>query len=110
MIHDEGRRIEERVTINQEFESLGAFVREYVTNISRSGAFLRCNDPLPIGTKIKVTFLVIDDEVESVEAVGEVVRVQNDPPGMGVVFTQIDAKSDAVLERMLEKAKAARVP
>ncbi len=109
MIRDEGRRIEERVTINQEFESLDAFVREYVANISRSGAFLRCNDPLPIGTKVKVQFLVIDDEVESVEAEGEVVRVQNDPPGMGVVFTQVDAKSDAVLERMLEKAKAARV-
>ncbi|MFO0563502.1 MAG: PilZ domain-containing protein [Polyangiales bacterium] len=109
MIRDEGRRIEERVTINQEFESLDAFVREYVANISRSGAFLRCNDPLPIGTKVKVAFLVIDDEVESVEAEGEVVRVQNDPPGMGVVFTQVDAKSDAVLERMLEKAKAARV-
>jgi uncharacterized protein (TIGR02266 family) len=106
MIRDEGRRIEERVTINQEFESLDAFVREYVANISRSGAFMRCNEPLPVGTKVKVRFLVIDDEVETVQAEGEVVRVQNDPPGMGVVFTTIDEKSDAILARMLEKAKA----
>jgi uncharacterized protein (TIGR02266 family) len=110
MIRDEGRRIEERVTINQEFESLDAFVREYVANISRSGAFLRCNEPHPVGTRVRVRFLVIDDEVESVEGEGEVVRVQNDPPGMGVVFTQLDEKSDAVVQRMLEKARASRVP
>lgn len=108
MIRDEGRRIEERVTINQEFESLDAFVREYVANISRSGAFIRCSEPMPVGTKVKVRFLVIDDEVESVEGEGEVVRVQNDPPGMGVVFSELDPTSDAVVKKMLEKALAGR--
>jgi hypothetical protein len=28
------------------------------------------------------------DDIETIEGVGEVVRVQNDPPGMGVVFTR----------------------
>ncbi len=34
-------RREERVTINKEFESFDQFIQEYVTNISRSGAFVR---------------------------------------------------------------------
>lgn len=108
MIRDEGRRIEERVTINQEFESLDSFVREYVANISRSGAFLRCSEPMPVGTKVRVKFVVIDDEIENVEGEGEVVRVQNDPPGMGVVFDRLDERSSAIIERMMEKVRTGR--
>jgi uncharacterized protein (TIGR02266 family) len=109
MIRDEGRRVEERVTINQEFESLDAFVREYVANISRSGAFLRCNEPMPVGTRVRVKFVVIDDEIENVEGEGEVVRVQNDPPGMGVVFDRLDERSASIIARMMEKVRTGRL-
>ena len=63
---DDGRRVEERVTINQEFESFDAFIDEYVTNISRSGAFIKCKAPLPVGTKVNLKFTVIADDIESV--------------------------------------------
>lgn len=46
------RRGEERVTINKEFETFDAFFHEYVTNISRSGIFVRSKNPLPVGTEI----------------------------------------------------------
>ncbi len=108
MIRDDGRRVEERVTINQEFESLDSFVREYVANISRSGAFLRCNEPMPVGTRVRVKFVVIDDEIENVEGEGEVVRVQNDPPGMGVVFDRLDERSSGIIQRMMEKVRSGR--
>src|SRR6476469_9429621 len=98
MATDDGRRVEERVTINQEFESFDAFVQEYVTNISRSGAFIKCLAPLPVGTKVNLRFTVIADDVETIEGVGEVVRVQNDPPGMGVVFTNLTANSAKLIE------------
>ncbi|MDP3277474.1 MAG: PilZ domain-containing protein [Deltaproteobacteria bacterium] len=110
MILDESRRIEERVTINQEFESLESFLREYVANISRSGAFIRCPDPLPIGTRVRVKFLVIDEDLKQVEGEGEVIRVQNDPPGMGVLFSSLDAQSAALLELLLERAKNTKAP
>ena len=42
------RRDEDRVTINKEFESFDAFIAEYVTNISRSGVFVRSKNPLPV--------------------------------------------------------------
>jgi hypothetical protein len=103
---DEGRRVEERVTINQEFESFDAFIQEYVTNISRSGAFIKCAAPLPIGTKVNLRFTVIADDIETIEGVGEVVRVQPDPPGMGVVFTNLTAHSSKLIEALLVQRRA----
>jgi Tfp pilus assembly protein PilZ len=95
------RRRDERVTINKEFESFDAFVHEYVTNISRSGAFVRCASPLPIGTEVNLRFTVIMDEVEHIEGLGKVVRVDDDPPGMGVVFTALPEYSQRLIARLL---------
>ncbi len=82
--HDERR--DERVTINKEFESFDAFIQEYVTNISRTGVFIKTATPLPVGTSVNLGSRVIMDDIETVEGIGEVVRVEADPPGMGVVF------------------------
>ena len=102
---DPGRR-DERVTINKEFESYDAFINEYVTNISRTGVFVRSKTPLAVGTKVNLRFTVIMDDIETIEGVGKVVRVQDDPPGMGVVFTRISHHSQRLLERLLTLREA----
>ena len=66
-------RREERVTINKEFESFDQFIQEYVTNISRSGAFIRTDQPLPVGTEVNLRFTVIMDDIESIEGLGRAV-------------------------------------
>jgi Tfp pilus assembly protein PilZ len=101
MAEGEPRRREERVTINKEFESFDAFVHEYVINISRSGAFVRSQSPLPVGTEVNLKFTVIMDDVECIEGIGKVVRVDNDPPGMGVVFTSLSEYSQKLISRLL---------
>src|ERR1700727_2257573 len=83
----------DRVTINKEFESFDAFIQEYVTNISRTGVFIKSQQPLPIGTQVNLRFTVIMDDIETIEGVGEVVRVEASPPGMGVVFRELSAYS-----------------
>lgn len=97
----EAGRKDERVTINKEFESYDAFISEYVTNISRSGVFVRSKTPLAIGTKVNLTFTVIMEDIETVEGVGEVVRVHDDPPGMGVVFTELSGYSKGLIDKLL---------
>jgi len=97
------QRTDRRLTINKEFESFDAFVHEYVTNVSRSGVFIRSKDPLPVGTKVNLTFTVIMDEVETIEGSGEVVRTQDDPSGMGVVFTELTDYSEGLLARLLTR-------
>ena len=101
MAEGEARRRDERMTINKEFESFDAFVHEYVTNISRSGAFVRSQTPLPVGTEVNLKFTVIMDDVEHIEGLGKVVRVDHDPPGMGVVFTSLSEYSLKLISRLL---------
>ena len=98
---DREARKNERVTINKEFESYDAFITEYVTNISRTGVFVRSKTPLAIGTKVNLRFTVIMDDIETVEGVGEVARVHEDPPGMGVVFTELSGYSKGLIDKLL---------
>jgi Tfp pilus assembly protein PilZ len=94
-------RENERVTINKEFDSFDQFMDEYVTNISRSGAFVKTSTPLPVGTEVDLRFTVVMDGIETIEGVGEVVRVETDPAGIGVVFKQLSGYSAKLIEKLL---------
>jgi hypothetical protein len=91
----------ERLTINKEFESFDAFIQEYVTNISRTGVFIKAAEVVPVGTHVNLRFTVIMDDIETIEGVGEVVRIEDNPPGMGVVFREIGAYSKAIIDKLL---------
>jgi len=101
---------DDRVTINHEFSSVDEFIVEYVTNISRSGAFIKTKDPLPLGTKVNLRFTVIIDELETIEGLGEVVRVQHDPPGMGVVFVELTSHSQDLIAKLITKRRIGQRP
>ena len=100
------RRIDARRTINHEFTSVEQFINEYVMNLSRSGVFIKSDDPLPIGTKVNLRFTVIFEDLETIEGVGEVVRrvepgQDGEVPGMGVVFVELTQFSRELIERIL---------
>ncbi|MFO0594302.1 MAG: PilZ domain-containing protein [Myxococcaceae bacterium] len=100
------RRIEARRSINHEFSSVEQFISEYVINMSRSGVFIKSDDPLPIGTHVNLKFTVILDDLETIEGIGEVVRVVHpdtpgQTPGMGVVFVELTQISKDLIERIL---------
>jgi hypothetical protein len=101
MSHDDDKREAPRLTINKEFESFDAFIQEYVTNISKTGVFIKSQTPLDVGTKVNLRFTVIMDDIETIEGAGEVVRVEKEPPGMGVVFRELTAYSKGLLEKLL---------
>jgi uncharacterized protein (TIGR02266 family) len=99
------QRKEKRITINRDFANLDEFIIEYVQNISRSGVFIKSDDPLPVGTMVDLKFTVIMDELETIEGIGKVVRVVepggDETPGMGVVFTKLSSYSNQLIEKML---------
>jgi uncharacterized protein (TIGR02266 family) len=99
------RRQADRVQVNHEFHSIEEFITEYVSDISRTGVFIRSDDPLPAGTKVDLKFTVIDVDFETIEGVGEVTRVVPpggaEPPGMGVVFVELTKSSQSLVERLL---------
>ena len=95
----------ERITINKEFDSVEALIDEYVTNISKSGVFIRSEDPLPVGTKVNLRFTVFLEDPETIAGVGEVMRTSDDPKGMGVVFTKLDSMSRVLIERLIVRQR-----
>ena len=125
-----GRR-EARIVVNREFASIDDFVTEYVTNISRTGAFIRTENQMPVGTKVLLEFSIIADELEIVKGEGEVVRTVlpgstvlpegavppggavppegtvlpegNAVAGMGVVFVRLTTVSKRFLEALLSR-------
>jgi uncharacterized protein (TIGR02266 family) len=99
-------RKHQRLTINKEFDSFDQFIQEYVTNISRSGAFIKTDTPLPVGTEVNLRFTVIMDDIETIEGIGEVVRVESNPPGMGVVFLELSSYSKNLIEKLLTAKSA----
>lgn len=94
---------DQRVSINHEFASIDELVSEYVTNISRSGVFIRSENPLPIGTLVNLCFSVILDDLETVSGVGKVVRVSQEPRGMGIVFVELDTISEKIVESLFAR-------
>jgi Tfp pilus assembly protein PilZ len=97
------KRQDERLTINKEFDSFDQFIQEYITNISRTGVFIKTNEPLSVGTEVDLRFSVIMEDIETIEGVGEVVRIETDPPGMGVVFKELSKYSQKLIEKLLTR-------
>lgn len=99
------RRSEARRSVNKEFASVDEFIAEYVTNLSRSGVFIKSDEPLPVGTRVNLKFTVIMDELETIEGVGEVVRAvhpgEGPTAGMGVVFIELSSVSRQLVEKIL---------
>ena len=96
---------DDRITINHEFASVEEFVQEYVSNLSRTGAFIKTRYPLDVGTKVNLRFTVIMDDIETIEGIGEVVRVQARPAGMGVVFVSLTSHSQGLIEKLIVRRR-----
>ena len=95
------KRKADRLTINKEFETFDAFIAEYVTNISKTGVFIRSKEPLPVGTKVDLHFTIIMDDIETIEGTGQVVRTEHEPTGMGIAFDALLPDSQALVERLM---------
>jgi uncharacterized protein (TIGR02266 family) len=104
---ERGQRADPRSVVNRDFHGVEEFVAEYVANISRTGAFIRTEEPLPIGTRVALRFTVIMDDLETIEGIGMVVRVAppggSEPAGMGVVFTELTNYSRELIDKIMTR-------
>jgi type IV pilus assembly protein PilZ len=91
----EHERFETSVAVD--YASGDTFLFAYLKNISEMGIFIRSNDPLPVGTHLRLRFHV--DEGDPLVLAGEVTWVNaykeggdNLNPGMGVRFMTLTAE------------------
>jgi type IV pilus assembly protein PilZ len=93
---DDERREHRRydTSIAVDYASGETFLFAYLKNISTMGIFIKSNDPMPIGTRLKLRFHVDEDDPLVLD--GEVTWVnqyrpngENINPGMGVRFIEL---------------------
>jgi Tfp pilus assembly protein PilZ len=94
---------EPRVTVNHEFASAEDFVSQYVSNISTSGVFVRCDVDIAVGTHVNLNFTILSEEIETITGIGEVTRVQDSPSGIGVEFRSLSQSSMALIEKLVRE-------
>lgn len=96
------RRLNERLPINREFETFEALIGEFIVDISEQGAFIRTREVYEIGELIPFRFAVLAPELERIEGEARVVRISDDPPGVGVEFVELASYSRFLIERLKE--------
>jgi molecular chaperone DnaK len=104
-----GERQAVGLLVRLSYGSVDEFCERFAVNISRGGIFIRARDPKPVGTALAFELRLAGGEAV-VKGKGIVRWVQaEDPaanppraPGMGVQFTELDAASRALVERMVE--------
>ena len=77
------------------YRSVGGFITDWATNISRGGVFINTRKPLPVGTIVKL-IIQLPGTGFPFDITGRVARVAewdnslNVAPGMGIEFTELD--------------------
>ena len=90
-------------------ESLQQFIERYGVDVSRGGIFIRTREPLPVGTRLKLDFQLVDT-APLFQGDGTVVWIREHDasragvtPGMGVRFDRLTQESQTTLDTILEE-------
>src|SRR3954470_10350120 len=90
-------------------ESLQQFIERYGVDVSRGGIFIRTREPLPVGTRLKLDFQLVD-AAPLFQGDGTVVWIREHDvsragvtPGMGVRFDRLTPESRTTLDTILEE-------
>ena len=88
-----------------DYQTLDQFFHDYATNISLGGVFIRSKNPLPVGTKLRVSFSLpgLKKMVETVGEVAHVLDARSDEgfTGMGIRFNDLDVGSKKVIDDLV---------
>ncbi len=92
------------------YRSVGSFLTDWATNISRGGLFINTRKPLPVGTAVKILVQLPGASFPH-ELGGRVTRVTeydnraNMVPGMGVEFTDMDDAQRREIESFVDRLR-----
>ncbi|MBI3811433.1 MAG: TIGR02266 family protein [Nitrospirae bacterium] len=97
------------VKIKVDYSTKGMFVSNYVTNLSKGGVFIQTEDPLPLQSRIHLTFTLPEFNI-TIKAKGKVTWTYDIKkgtstiiPGMGIKLTDLTAKHKALIEDYIGK-------
>lgn len=91
MSADDRQHVRLPIALQVEYRTTGAFLVAYSVNLSSGGIFLEAEEPLPIGSRLRLHFAV--PGCDELEVEGEVAWVRHEtspgvPRGMGIRFVE----------------------
>jgi type IV pilus assembly protein PilZ len=92
------------------YRSVGSFLTDWATNISRGGLFINTRKPLPVGTDVRI-LIQLPGASFPFHLAGRVTRTSefanraNTVPGMGIEFTEVDADERRELDAFVERLR-----
>jgi uncharacterized protein (TIGR02266 family) len=92
------------------YRSVGSFLSDWATNISRGGLFINTRDPLPVGSEVKL-LIQLPGAAFPFDITGRVTRVadgDDGPPaarGMALEFTDLERSKRDELDRFVERLR-----
>jgi type IV pilus assembly protein PilZ len=112
------RRLSPRVQVSLQlhlvYDDLEELVEHYSHNLSEGGIFVETDEPLPVGTHVRLKISLVHQELIYIDAMGEVVHAQKTEErqgrnGMGVRFEGIRPEGqqfirEFVVSRLAEKS------
>jgi uncharacterized protein (TIGR02266 family) len=79
------------------------FINTYVTDISAGGVFIATSNLYEVGDELDIEFYLEQQNTYFFKVQGFVVRLSQQPIGMGIKFTKIEESSQNLLEQLLER-------
>jgi len=105
------RRVHPRLPLNMvvqfRLHDMNEFLREFASNISVGGMFVRTLTPHAIGSTVYLQFSIEGGE-KLIEGMGTVVHVnppEHPSPGIGVEFVTLDPESRVLIERIISERR-----
>jgi uncharacterized protein (TIGR02266 family) len=102
-------RIALELAVRVKFASIAEAIESRTVDISRGGVFIQMREPRPMGTRVNVVMQVADGA--SLSLSGVVVRSVamedlSGPPGIAVVFTDLEEGAKKALDDLLARKLA----
>lgn len=92
------------------YRTVGSFLTDWATNISRGGLFINTKKPLPVGTVVTV-LIQLPGAAFPHQLAGRVTRVSeydnhaNLVPGMGIEFTGVDEAKKLEIDGFVDRLR-----
>jgi type IV pilus assembly protein PilZ len=92
------------------YRTVGSFLTDWATNISRGGLFINTRKTLPVGTLVKL-IIQLPGAAFPFDMAGRVTRVAewdnctNVSPGMGIEFVELDCSKRDRIESFVERLR-----
>ena len=93
------------------YRTVDGFITDWAVNISRGGIFINTRNPLALGSTVRL-IISLPDAAFPFDLSGKVIRVsefdnaQNQVPGMGIEFVDVDEDKQVRIERFVERLRS----